>query len=568
MIFLIIKALYWILLSLAFGAAVIDIGKKLTNNKESELSAPVASILGMTGLSLVPALLNFFIPIGLVANLVALLLALLAGMWARQSFQQLLAQWGKLIKNNKLASVAVLLLVCGLASRQSIWIDEGVYHAQYIKWIEAYKIIPGLGNIQHRFAFNSHWHVLASLMNGSFVTGQESNHINSMLYLLGFAAFFRAALQQGFTKYLGIGFLLAMHLPFVMCYHIIAPSADYALMLLSWVITLLAVEKWQAGRFWALDMHAWAMLVIAAFAITVKVSAAPLAVLPAAIWLKAIVGDKRWKLLVVSASLCLVFWLPWLGRNYILSGSLVFPVSITALDAEWAIGKPLYNEALEFIVEGGYTLYRPDRVLVSQHDPLSVRLQKWFLYNIRMYDRAILIAALLLPLLLLTIRKQLQQGGHLLVIVISSYLGILYWLLTAPDPRFGLGYLIPLALLGIVPLVNGLLKGKSYARFVMPATALAILCCWALSFVFYFYLYNQFTADGRVAATNSPTKGLLMPYPYPTVHKTAPNGFNLADNGHTCWDAPLPCLEYEDPNIIMLGNELQDGFGYKPTATE
>ena len=569
MLFIFIKGLYWLMLSLCYGAAITKLGSKLTTpSGTTSYPAPVASILGLAVLSLIPALLNFFIPIGLVANGVSLLLGVIAAIWAKQHLQQLLAQWRALIGNNKVLTAVVVLLVCGLASRQSIWIDEGVYHAQYIKWIETYKIIPGLGNVQHRFAFNSHWHVLAALMNGSFVTGQESNHINSLIYLLGAGSFFWAAKQQSYLRYLGIGFLLAMHLPFIMCYHIIAPSADYALLILGWVMILLAVEKWQAGRFWDIDMQAWAMLIIAAFAITVKVSSAPLALLPALIWLKAIVSGNRWKLLVVAATVCLLFWLPWLGRNYILSGSLVFPVRVTALSPEWAIGEPLQNDALEFIVEGGYSLYRPDRVLVSPNDALNVRLQKWFLYNLRIYDRVILITALLMPLLLIGIRDRQQHGGQLLLIVASSYLGVVYWLFTAPDPRFGLAYLIPLGLLGIIPFIDQLLQGKSYDRFVLPATLLVVLSFWAATFAIYTYLHDQFAADGRVVASTSVSNGLLMPYPYPTVHRTAPNGFSLAENGQTCWDAPIPCMEYYDPHVVMLGSKLQDGFGYKYDTTE
>lgn len=572
MIFILIKDLYWILLSMAVGAAIIDLGKKLLryNTSSIELNAPLASILGLAGLSFVPVLLNFFMPVGLWANILAILVAVGSALWAKQTFIGLVDHWKKLIGNNKLVSAMVLLLVCVLASRQSIWIDEGVYHAQYIKWIEAFKVIPGLGNIQHRFAFNSHWHLLASLMNGSFVTGQESNHINSLIYLLGFGTFMSYIGKQGYSKFVSLGFMLAMNLPFVMCYHIAAPSADYALMVLGWVIILLAIEKWRTDRFWDMDLKAWAMLVIAAFAITIKVSAAPMAALPAIIWLRSIVLNGRWKLLLVSAGLCLLFWVPWAGRNYILSGSLVFPVKVTALDPVWAIGEPLYNEALEFIVEGGYTLYRPDHVKVSQHDPLATKLSKWFFHNIRMYDRIIILAAVLLPMLLIGIRKKLQGPGIMFTIIGSAYWGLLYWLLTAPDPRFGLGYLVPLGLLGAVPFMELLAnKYPKVEQWAKPASLLAIGLFWCLTFVFYHHLYGQFTNDGRVATSSSPTYGLLMPYPYPTVHIEGADGFNYATNKHTCWDAPLPCLEYPDSNIIMLGDQVQDGFGYKnPTTAE
>ena len=34
-------------------------------------------------------------------------------------------------------------------------VDTGLYHAQAIRWIEEYGVVPGLGNLHSRFAYNS-----------------------------------------------------------------------------------------------------------------------------------------------------------------------------------------------------------------------------------------------------------------------------------------------------------------------------------------------------------------------------------------------------------------------------
>ena len=48
----------------------------------------------------------------------------------------------------------VLLMAYG-TSRGYMHVDTGLYHAQAIRWIEEYGVVPGLGNLHSRFAYNS-----------------------------------------------------------------------------------------------------------------------------------------------------------------------------------------------------------------------------------------------------------------------------------------------------------------------------------------------------------------------------------------------------------------------------
>lgn len=563
MLFILIKSIVWLLISLCYGSAVVRLGHKITGNQPQQpVAAPLVNLMGLAALSLVPALLNYFMPIGALASAIAVAGAIGLGFWAKDVLQDALKQWKNLILSNVWVFGAATLLVVFFASRQSIWIDEGVYHAQFIKWIEDYPIVPGLGNVQHRLAFNSHWHVLSALLNGSFITGQESNHINALLYLIGFGYFLGNTRQGGYIRYFGWGFLIAMHLPFVLCYHLIPPSADYALMIISWVLFSLAISKWEQGVFWQTDSKAWAMLFLSVFAITVKVSAAPMLLLPGIIWLGAIIKQKRFSYLLICSLLALTFWLPWVGRNYILSGSLVFPVRITALHPTWEVGDKLYDEALDGIIANGYTLYKPNAVKVLRNDGLVVKLKKWFFHNIRFYDRVIIFSALVLPFGLFFFRKRIKDPKTLAVIVVGLYAGMGYWLVTAPDPRFGWGYIISLLLISVVVGAWPLLQKDGALRFVKPLSLGAILLFWLGSFFLYQYFSQQFMGDGRLVASQSNTAGLLMPYPYPTIATSQQGIFKVAGDIHTCWATDLPCIEYQDTAIIPMGNKLTDGFRY------
>ena len=56
-----------------------------------------------------------------------------------------------------------LFLLSAVVNKISVY-DTGLYHAQYIKWIRNYPVVPGLGNLHGRFAFNSMFLVLSGLL--------------------------------------------------------------------------------------------------------------------------------------------------------------------------------------------------------------------------------------------------------------------------------------------------------------------------------------------------------------------------------------------------------------------
>ncbi|MDZ7776438.1 MAG: hypothetical protein U5L09_12955 [Bacteroidales bacterium] len=62
------------------------------------------------------------------------------------------------IKQNRAVFLVLAGLVLSIAAIAANGInhhDTGLYHAQSIKWIQNYPVVPGLGNLHHRLAFNS-----------------------------------------------------------------------------------------------------------------------------------------------------------------------------------------------------------------------------------------------------------------------------------------------------------------------------------------------------------------------------------------------------------------------------
>src|SRR5690606_14140157 len=57
--------------------------------------------------------------------------------------------------------------------------DTLIYHAQSLKWIEEYHVVPGLANLQVHYGFQSAWFVLCALFSFSFTGTNAITFINA-----------------------------------------------------------------------------------------------------------------------------------------------------------------------------------------------------------------------------------------------------------------------------------------------------------------------------------------------------------------------------------------------------
>lgn len=61
------------------------------------------------------------------------------------------------------------------------FIDTYIYHAQAIRWIEEYGIVPGLGNLHNRFAYNSAFLPLQAFFSFSWIYSSSLHSLNGFL---------------------------------------------------------------------------------------------------------------------------------------------------------------------------------------------------------------------------------------------------------------------------------------------------------------------------------------------------------------------------------------------------
>ncbi len=379
-------------------------------------------------------------------------------------------------------SVGVLLLILLYAygtSRGILHYDTGLYHAQSIRWLEEYGAVAGLGNLHCRLAYNSASFALSALYSMSFLGGQSYHCAAGFLALLlaveclkiteifrwkhlpeqGKQIFPKRTLKTSdFARVTAIYYLL------VIFDEMVSPASDYFMVLTAFYLVIRwldLLEEEEQESLWKNRIFPYAMLcVLGVFLMTIKLSAALIILLviqPACL----LIREKKWKETGIYLGLGILTAIPFLIRNVILSGWLVYPfTSIDFFAVDWKIPKGIAAyDAKEIQVWGrGYSD-------VTRFDiPIWEWLPDWFA-GLGGMDKLFVLAALaavgicILRVLFYAVNMCLQRHKKeayekeaykqeeykqeaykkLLVEVVMS-ICFLFWLFSSPLIRYGCVY--------------------------------------------------------------------------------------------------------------------------------
>lgn len=334
--------------------------------------------------------------------------------------------------------------------------DTYLYHMSSIQWIEHYRAIPGLANVQERLGFNSSVFVLSAgfLFNSWF--GQNLFIINSLSIFI----FSIWLLWITFKKKSAIGLFSLLFLYFFInqyTTHISSPGSDVLpnIFLGFLLISVIINPEYLKNKYLL-------FIVLPLFGITLKISIAPLVLLCFYALYK---RNKNLLLLLKKISLFgFAFVFPWLVRNIILSGYLIYPMDgIDLFSFEWKVPK----EKVVLVKNWIYSWAKDPTQ--DYHVVLSRSFGDWFkIWWAKTIDlnRVFFISAVLAPIFGIAyaffIRK--KEKYTILLVVFISYITFLFWL-KAPDIRFSFGVIIFLALL---PLLFFEKLMNRFAKFYNP----------------------------------------------------------------------------------------------------
>jgi hypothetical protein len=435
--------------------------------------------------------------------------------------------------------------------------DTYIYHAQSIHWIESYPVIKGLGNFFNRLAYNSGWFVQNALFSFSFL-GARSFHVLNGLLVFSVSMFFILEFIQGSNKNQieipQIWGLLIIPLGIISIgTQASAPSTDMPVAYLIWFSGYLAMRlKKQTNLFPTIFI----ITGITAFAFTIKISIAPLFLLPLLLVIFNIktIKIKNLIMLLIWGGLILT---PWMIRNMIISGYIIYPSAVTAVPVDWRIPESLVKDDEQGIRAWGF--YERGSANEVMDKPFFERIKFWF-FNLTMNQKMMVVTSLFSPIIMLIIflfslfKNKLNFTIETLITIVSFYAGFLFWIIVSPNLRFGYVYLLFLfgfcfatGLLWIISFLNLSNKFQSISGVL------------GLTLVLLFLFSRSFDPEDLGSR-------YFLPPDYDRLPTTPCNidggkvTILCADLYGECGYYPFPCHAWGNESVRMYSDEITDGF--------
>jgi len=530
-------------------------------------AAPSFAILSVQGLVFIAIIgmgLSIVMPLGLLANGIIAAIGLFLLFYHGKKFFSFLAEKLKSIRTfhplTWLLFGAIFVIVLAKSTQSPLNYDTGLYHAQNIRWMETYAVVPGLGNLHDRLAFNSNWLLLSALFSFSFVGLPSFHALGAFLLILtaGFCLVKIDNLIQGQASLSNFAAILVLFLlRRIFSLELSSPGTDMPATLLVWLIFLIGMEKVEEGTDTQFDAKTFMLVLLAAFAITIKVTVLPIFILPAYFVLRGIRTMKPADFLS-SAGLALAILALWMARNVIISGYLVYPlVGTDWFPVDWKIPPPQTQLAAEFIHSWArIPNHNPGEVLSL---PFTAWVPTWY-QNLEGLDRQILIGmgagtiALLIFVGIGLLRSKKIPGSlaRYAIFYGAALIGIGAWFFQLPTFRFGYGFMGIFLCLLAAPFLRW--PGSVSAGLSKTTGLLALAALLLYQLVGLYNLRGQSDLQSH----------LVFPSAYPEITTTQTIIGNsivfLPAEGDQCWYNSFPCVPYIPSGIEMRGLHLEDGF--------
>lgn len=566
MIFTILIWIYIFLLTTVIGHLLFRICIHLIKSEiKSDPSLTELSMLGIVGIGTYLSYFSIFYKIGLFSNVILITIVLI---YILLQPKEILSYFKRQIQKStqysgtlKLLLFIYFVLLLFAAQAYPKVSDTGLYHAQFIQWITNYKIIPGLGNLHGRFAFNNQSFLLEALFSFSFLKLRFFHLVNSyLLLILSFSLIFsihRIIYSNRIRSILYVGLLVLFQLFYLISAS--SPTPDIFSTVGIWFVVMIYLERITSKNN---NKFYWVILVFTSFfLITVKLSTLPIVLIVFLYLLEPDSTLKRKIFLIIS--LGMIVYIPFFIRNYIISGYLVYPYPfIDLFNPDWKIPVPYVHEMKSVISTHA-------QVGDWQIRTFSEWLPIWF-SNLSAGFKILSVFILLSPILTLTmiilsksIRNFFQSEFRILII---CFLAIIFWFFSSPNYRFIYAFLFIYLLITGMILLHYLFcelrlfsfLNRYWEKFLKLYFEKLIYALIVL-FPFVFLLKCDFSEI---------KKSIIYPVEYKevTLKTVSVNNFEvkIPIDSTYCWNATIPCSLVQNnigiTNIELRGKGLKDGF--------
>ncbi len=462
-----------------------------------------------------------------------------------------------------LAAAIVAVWLANLSTAGPRFGDVGSYYVPMVRWISEYAIVPGLGNLYLPFGHGQSYLLYVAWLDvGPFA--RRSFHVaNGVLLLIVFARGLvgagRLLRREGGARPADVFYVCCIPalVQLAASIYLTSPMPEPALFVLGLVLSgellaLLDQPTADGERLRSL----YTLILLAAVAVTLKLSIAGLAVCVALVALVAWMArarPSRGAVAVTFASLGIlggVVFGPWVVRNVISTGLPFFPSPFAGVPVEWRVTADM--------VEWIQGPIRPPPLSAIVHDP------SWFLRRLQSLawtEREViepLIVALAAVVVAAVTRLWLwrRRVPALVpaVVLLPTIVSLVFTLSTTPMPRYAGAavWLIPIQIL-VIGCAAAILGAPRRWRVAIVTVVLA-------------YAVVPVWREPDTLAWRTAFEPMSRT---PVDEVTLPTGLivHVPRQHSTCWDAPLPCTPEPQAGLrLRRQGEIGSGFWVDPSV--
>lgn len=454
-------------------------------------------------------------------------------------------------------SVAGILMFVVLGFAKTVNIDTEIYHLQIIRWTNEYGTVPGLANLYPRFGLSSSWFNLISFFHVPAFNAQNFTYLNATTVIwffiwLVYKTEWNRKSKDGNSSLSLFYFLLLVYSLFDwQLLRNTANSTSHDFIVTALLIFCIAFIIDDIFNSRSLLLPVPVLIVLALSVIPFKLSG--ILVLLLLLYFLLLQNKKKNYLTVFAAGIIII--LPHFIRNYFISGYPLYPIAFSPLQPDWQLPADMVKYFNEYILYNNR--YYNQTIDFVSTAPRSI--QSWIPYWFSgiLLQHKIIIAAAITSAVVFVFKKEPEADRkkirRLMAVLLLMLTG---WFISAPDPRFGFGFILPLAFLPV-----SLYAGKFIHQKFYPLLLLII----AGAVCFYTYKKSDFVTK-EPAYLLRPVSADQPPFRNVTKNGIELNTTEKINNNwnNRCFFTPLPCLCEENPFIKPRGENLKDGFRMDP----
>ncbi len=446
MLFILLNWLYIFITTMITGYGILYVIRKAFGWTPRRMHTCVMA--GFVALTAYAQWFSLFYRVNLEANLILAAADIIIFVIVRKPFLQFLKNCLHEMSRGKKAGILLLILVCAyFTSRGSYISDTNLYHAQCIRWLEEYGILKGLANIQSRAAYNSSAFCLSALYSMKYVFGQSMHALQGFMALLlgsiclDIGGLFKRKkpFLSDFMRLGAIYYLTLLHR------EIMSPSSDFAVMITLFYIIIVWLDLLEQKE--ASTVPYSLLCVAGVYTVTLKLTAGLILILlikPVVM----LVREKKGKEILTWLLLGLIVIAPYLARNVVISGWLIYPLTALDLfDVDWKVPAELVDADAFQIKTWGKGIHE-----YELYGGPATWWPNWFMTTLTSTEKLLILAdaaALLLLIVMLAgeAKRKNQAERDKLLVMIMAAASFLFWQFSAPLVRYGYAYVLSLALL-------------------------------------------------------------------------------------------------------------------------